>query len=106
MTLIGYILEETEANAVLASIEQAFVVRKLPPYWSPFKYQLLSGDSAGKWFVPASDADLSTPLQGNPPQTPRDFSEFGQIIAMLGGIDSRVEIDSDWLQVNGPVNFS
>lgn len=94
MTLTGYILTEQQADAVLAAIAQAFTSRDLPPYWTPGKYEIFSGEHAGAWFVPASDADLATPLQGNPVQTPRDFPEFAQIVAALGGLEARVELDA------------
>jgi hypothetical protein len=43
-------------------------------------------------FVPCDDAILSTPLIGNPVQTPVDFPEFTTIIASMGGLDARIDI--------------
>jgi hypothetical protein len=38
---------------------------------------------------------MGTPLLGSPVMSPRDFPEFAQIIAALGGLSARVEIDAD-----------
>lgn len=94
MTLLGYILPEEQATAVTSAIEQAFVERNLPFFWTTGKYQILSGEHAGLWFIPADDTILDTPLMGNPPLTPRDEPEFTTIIDSLGGLEARVEIES------------
>jgi hypothetical protein len=38
---------------------------------------------------------FDTPLRGDPPMTPKDFPEFSQLIAVLGGMDQRVDISPE-----------
>ena len=44
-------------------------------------------------FIPAGDEVLSTPLRNG--LTPRDFPEFDQLVTLLEGLESRVEIDPE-----------
>jgi hypothetical protein len=53
---------------------------------------IYSGEYAGMHFIPADDSILSTPLRGNPIQTPQDFPEFASLIEMLGGLDARIDL--------------
>lgn len=94
MTLIGYILPPPAATSVLASIAAAFDARARPRFWSPGAFPVYTGPHAGQMFIPAGDGILDAPLLGNPRQTPQDFPEFGELIASLGGLDARVEIDA------------
>jgi hypothetical protein len=94
MNLIGYILPPPAATAVLAAIAAAFDVRGRPRFWSPGAYPVYTGPHAGQMFIPAGDGILDAPLLGNPRQTPQDFPEFAQLIASLGGLEARVEIDA------------
>jgi hypothetical protein len=91
--MIGYITTSETAEAVLGAIASAFDSRSLPRFWSPGKYLIYSGKNAGKYFIPAGDGILDAPLMGSPVQTPQDFPEFDTLIAMMGGLESRVEID-------------
>jgi hypothetical protein len=91
--MIGYVTTAQTADTVLAAIASAFDVRSLPRFWSPGKYLIYSGKHAGKYFIPAGDGILDAPLMGSPVQTPQDFPEFSQIVAALGGLEARVEID-------------
>ena len=91
--MIGYITTSETADTVLDAIASAFDSRSLPRFWSPGKYLIYSGKNAGKYFIPAGDGILDAPLMGSPVQTPQDFPEFPQIIASLGGLEARVEID-------------
>jgi hypothetical protein len=91
--MIGYVTTAETAEAVLAAIASAFDARNLPRFWSPGKYLIYSGKHAGKYFIPAGDGILDAPLMGSPVQTPQDFPEFSQIVAALGGLEARVEID-------------
>jgi hypothetical protein len=92
--MIGYVTTSETADAVLDAIASAFDARNLPRFWSPGKYLIYSGKHAGKYFIPAGDGILDAPLLGNPRQTPQDFPEFAGLIASLGGLDARVEIDA------------
>jgi hypothetical protein len=91
--MIGFVTTAETAEAVLAAIASAFDARNLPRFWSPGKYLIYSGKHAGKYFIPAGDGILDAPLMGSPIQTPQDFPEFSQIVAALGGLEARVEID-------------
>jgi hypothetical protein len=91
--MIGYITTSETADTVLDAIASAFDTRSLPRFWSPGKYLIYSGKNAAKYFIPAGDGILDAPLMGSPVQTPQDFPEFPQIIASLGGLEARVEIN-------------
>jgi hypothetical protein len=91
--MIGFVVSPATAAAVLAGVEQAMDARGLPHYWSPGSFPIHRGEHAGQAFIPADDAVLATPLRGNPPLAPTDFPEFSQLIALLGGLDARVDID-------------
>jgi len=104
--MTGYVTTSETAEAVLAAIASAFDARNLPRFWSPGKYLIYSGKHAGKYFIPAGDGILDAPLMGSPIQTPRDFPEFAQLIAMLGGLDARVELDpQDLIDPNAPLDL-
>ena len=91
--MIGYVTTSETADAVLDAIASAFGTRNLPRFWSPGKYLIYSGKHAGKYFIPAGDGILDAPLRGNPVQTPQDFPEFSQLIALLGGLEARIDLD-------------
>jgi hypothetical protein len=91
--MTGYVTTSETAEAVLAAIASAFDARGLPRFWSPGKYLIYSGEHAGLYFIPAGDGILDAPLMGSPVQTPQDFPEFETLIAMMGGLEARVEID-------------
>jgi hypothetical protein len=92
--MIGFIVTQEQAEAVNAAVAHAQTARGLPVFWLPGKLQIFSGPHAGSWIVPADDQLFDTPLRGTPPTTPRDFPEFEALIASLGGMESRVEIDN------------
>ena len=46
--------------------------------------------ATGMHFIPCDDSILSTPLIGNPPQTPQDSPEFSAIIDAMGGLDAKM----------------
>lgn len=89
----GFITNSDTADAILQGIANAQLSRNLPVYWSVGKYPIFTGPHAGKWFLPADDAILATPLMGNPVQRPTDFPECAQMIAALGGLQARVDLD-------------
>ena len=92
--MIGFIATAANADAALDAIASAFDARNLPRFWSPGKCLIHSGLHAGLYFLPAGDGILDAPLMGNPVQTPKDFPEFAGLIASLGGLEARVEIDA------------
>ena len=89
--MIGFITSPETAAAILAGIRQAQESRNLPVFWSTGSYPIHTGEHAGKVFIPADDSILSTNLRRG--QTPMDFPETPQILAALGGLDSRVDLD-------------
>ena len=91
--MIGFVTTQEQANAANAAIAEAQTSRGMPVFWLAGSYPIHSGEHASSYFVPCDDQTLTTPLIGNPPQTPQDFPEFDTLIAMMGGLESRVEID-------------
>lgn len=91
--MIGHVTTPELAAAITTAINHAQTSRGLPVYWSLEGVPILTGEHAGKMFLCSDDASLNTPLRGNPPATPRDFPEFSQLIAVLGGLDARVEVE-------------
>jgi hypothetical protein len=91
--MIGFIATPEIAQAVNDAVASAQTSRSLPVYWLPGAYPIYSGPHTGLAFIPADDAILCTPLRGDPPMTPRDFPEFDQLVAALGGLDARIDID-------------
>jgi hypothetical protein len=93
--MIGYITSQEKAQEVLDAIHNAFVTRDVPACWTTGAMPIYSGEHTGKMFIPADDAILNTPLYLYPHlQCPKDFPEFEQIIASLGGLEARINIDS------------
>jgi hypothetical protein len=93
-TMIGFIATPETSAAVTQAIRDAQTSRNLPVFWLLVGMPIYFGDNVGMHFIPADDDILSTPLRGNPIQTPQDFPEFSALIAILGGLDARVSIDS------------
>lgn len=91
--MIGFITTPETSASVTQAIRDAQESRDLHVFWLLVGTPIYSGDHAGMHFIPADDNILATPLRGNPIQTPRDFPEFSQLIAALGGLDARVEVD-------------
>lgn len=91
--MIGFVTTQEQATAANAAIAEAQTSRGMPVFWLAGSIPIHSGEHAGRYFVPCDDQTLTTPLIGNPPQSPQDFPEFDTLIAMMGGLESRVEID-------------
>jgi hypothetical protein len=92
--MIGFLTTLETAQAINDAVAVAQTSRGLPVYWLPSMVEIVSGPRSGMWLVPADDQLLATPLRGTPPLTPVDFPEFPQLIAMLGGLESRVELQA------------
>ena len=90
--MIGFVTTQEQADAVNVAIAEAQTSRGMPVFWLAGSIPIQSGEHAGMHFVPCDDAILSTPLIGNPPQTPQDFPEFATIIDAMGGLDARIDI--------------
>ena len=90
--MIGFAVTQDQAEAANAAIAEAQTSRGMPVFWLAGSYPIYSGEHAGGCFVPCDDETLTTPLIGNPPQTPKDFPEFATIIESMGGLDARIDI--------------
>jgi hypothetical protein len=93
--MIGYITTQTQAEEINAAIAKAQTDRGFPVFWLAGSIPIQSGIHAGLHFIPCDDSLLSTPLFGNPPQTPVDFPEFQVIVEALGGLEARVDLDAE-----------
>ena len=93
--MIGFITTPETAATVLVGIRQAQINNGRDHYWTTGAEPIFTGDNVGKVFIPASDEFLSTPLRNG--LTPRDFPEFDQLVTLLGGLESRVVIESEVL---------
>ena len=90
--MIGFVVSPETAAAANVAIAEAQTSRGMPVFWLAGSYPIYSGAHAGGCFVPCDDETLTTPLIGNPPQTPKDFPEFAIIIDAMGGLDARINI--------------
>jgi len=90
--MIGYITTQEQVEEINAAIAKAQTDRGMPVFWLAGSIPIQSGEHAGMHFIPCDDSLLSTPLIGNPPQTPVDFPEFQTIIATLGGLEARIDL--------------
>ena len=93
--MIGFVTTPETAAIVTDGIREAQLGRGQHYYWTTGAEPIYSGANKGQMFIPASDEVLSTPLRND--LTPRDFPEFDQLVTLLGGLDSRVEINPDSL---------
>lgn len=99
--MIGFVVSQSTADQVIAGIAAAQIGRGLPVYWTTGAYPIHSGPRMGQMFIPASDEILATPLRGFPPDTPLEFPEAAGLIALLGGLEARVDVDaSDLIDPN------
>jgi hypothetical protein len=55
--------------------------------------EILSGSDIGQHFIPFDDSALMVPLHGGTHIS--DYPEFAALLALLGGLDSRVDIDPE-----------
>jgi len=99
--MIGFITTPQTATAVLDGIRTAQESRGLPHYWTTGSYPIFTGEYAGKVFLPFDDEMMATNLRGG--LTPMDFPEAPQLIAALGGLDARIDLDpSTIIDPNAP----
>jgi len=99
--MIGFITTPETASAVIDGIREAQLSRGTAYYWTTGAMPIYSGDYAGQTFIPADDALLDTSLRRG--LTPSDFPEFDQLVALLGGLDARVDLPaSDIIDPDSP----
>ena len=90
--MIGFITTQDTSAAVTQAIRDAQTSRGLPVFWLLVGIPIYFGEYAGQSFIPADDDIITTPLRGNPIQTPQDFPEFASLIELLGGLDARIDL--------------
>ena len=93
--MIGFITTPETAVGVTQAIRDAQTSRGLPVFWLLVGMPIYTGEHAGMNFIPADDTILTTPLRGNPVQTPQDFPEFSVLIELLGGLEARINLDPE-----------
>ena len=89
MKLTGYIVDEQTRDALADALDAAQESRGRK-YLHLGASLIHSGADAGKYFIGLADKDLAQKLSGIPLA---DYPEFQQIIASLGGLHARVDID-------------
>jgi len=88
--MTGFIVTSAIATAVLDGIATAQTSRGLYPYWTCGSYEIFTGTHTGKRFLPFDEQMMATVLREE--ATPMDFPETQQLLALLGGLDARVEL--------------
>lgn len=91
--MIGFVVTPEISAAVSEGVRMAFVSRDLPVTWMIYGMLILSGEHEGMHFLPAGDDVINMPIR--PGETPQDFPEFAQLVGLLGGLESRVNIDPE-----------
>lgn len=89
--MIGFIVTPETSFAITEAVELAQTSRNLSPYIGIRGMEILSGTNAGQHFLPFDDSALTTPLHGGTHVS--DYPEFSALLAMLGGLESRVSIN-------------
>lgn len=89
--MIGFITSPETSAAITSAVELAQTSRDLAPYIGICGMEILSGPNAGQHFIPFDDLALTTPLHGGTHVS--DYPEFSALLAMLGGLDARVDIN-------------
>jgi len=97
--MIGYLTTQEQAEAINAAIAKAQTDRGFPVFWLAGSIPIQSGIHEGMHFIPCDNDLLSTPLIGNPPQTPVDFPEFQVIVETLGGLEARINLDPETIKL-------
>ena len=90
--MIGFITSPETSAAITAAVELAQTSRGLAPYIGIRGMEILSGEHTGQHFLPFDNLALTTPLHGGTHVS--DYPEFSALLAMLGGLEARVDIDS------------
>lgn len=91
--MTGFITSPETSAAITAAFELAQTSRGLAPYIGIRGMEILSGEHTGQHFLPFDDLALTTPLHGGTHIS--DYPEFAALLALLGGLESRVDIDPE-----------
>ena len=88
----GYILTRPQAEEVVAAVAGAWIAAGESVGWLPGIHLVHSGTHAGAVILTCADSDLLTIYGRYGLLT--DHELFAGLIASLGGLDARVEIDA------------
>jgi hypothetical protein len=88
----GYILTRPQAEEVVAAVAGAWIAAGESVGWLPGIHPIHSGPHAGAVMLTCADSDLAT-IYGRYGMI-TDHELFAELIASLGGLDARVEIDA------------
>ena len=88
--MIGFIVSPETSATITAAVELAQTSRGLAPYIGIRGMEILSGPDVGQHFIPFDDSALEVPLHLGTRMP--DYPEFLSLLAMLGGLDARVDI--------------
>ena len=88
--MTGYIVTTDQRDAIAAALDAAQEARGRK-YLHLGAMLIHTGEHAGGYFIGLADKDLTQKLGGI---QLAQYPEFQDIIASLGGLDARVEIDS------------
>jgi hypothetical protein len=91
MTLQGFIKSQATAETVSDAVKTACDTRGVARFIAMRGRPIYSGQYAGQVFLPLADSDLVQVMYCG--QCLPDFPEFSQLVATLGGLDARVEIE-------------
>jgi hypothetical protein len=91
MKIQGFVTEQATAESISAAVEAACDTRGVARFIAMHGRLIHSGQYAGQVFLPLADSDLQQVMYRG--QCLPDFPEFAQLVAILGGLDARVEIE-------------
>jgi hypothetical protein len=92
MTIQGFVTDQATADSISAAVQAACDTRGVARFIAMHGRMIHSGQYAGQVFLPLADSDLAQVMYRG--QCLPDFPEFTELIATLGGLDARVEIQS------------
>lgn len=98
--MTGYIVTTDQRDAIAAALDAAQESRgrKFLHLGAAFIH---TGANSGKYFIEIADKDLTQKMGGI---MLKDYPEFQDIIASLGGLDARVELDyADLIDPNAEI---
>ena len=91
--MIGYITSPEVSAQISAAVREAQISRGIAPYLAIHGFPVTSGEHVGLHFLPFEDSALTTPLHANTRLA--DYPEFAALIAMLGGLEARIDLSPD-----------
>jgi hypothetical protein len=94
--MIGFVTSPQVAQAILDGVASAQTSRGLPVYWTPGAFPIHSGKHTGKTFIPFDEDMMATVLHQG--MTPMDFPETPQLLAVLGGLEARIDLTPEAIQ--------